>query len=118
MNSEPKAGEGKEMKNLIALFMMSTLVFACCSGHRAQRSYWTGKFTKEEAERIASEELVKCCSAKGCLPSEFPAPTITSSDDLPWIFIYESKVEPYHSVSIYIDKSGGVECSHSSATKQ
>ena len=109
---------GRKMRTLMVLCLTLALAFACRSGHRERRSYWTGKFTKEQAEQIAKEELSKCCSEKGCLPSQFPAPIVTSSDDLPWIFIYESKVEPYHSVSIYIDKSGGVECSHSLATKQ
>jgi len=104
------------MRNFFALCLISILIFSSCSGRRAHRSYWTGRFTKEEAEGIAKEELAKCCLQKGCSPSQFPAPIVTSTDDIPWVFIYESRVEPYHSVSIYIDKSGGVECSHSQRT--
>ena len=100
------------MRSFSVICILGFLFFTGCDSRRAKRSYWTGEFTKEEAQRIATEELSKCCEKNGCLPSQFPPPHITSTEGVPWIFIYESKEPPYPSVSIYIDKSGGVECSH------
>ena len=84
----------------ILLILLTAIAFSNCRKN----------LTRAQAEQLATARLQEYCSRQGLAVSQFPAPSVSSEQDLPWIFDYgPSSSSPRHYVSISIDRFGHTE---------
>jgi hypothetical protein len=86
----------------IVAIVRSKSLFVRCSKHSVSRI---------EAQAIATKKLQEYCEREGISTTQFPAPDVHSSQEVPWIFDYTSTTTPRHFVRVHIDECGIVELS-------
>lgn len=68
-------------------------------------------FKPQQAEQIAQQELLEYSRRHYVPLSEFVLVDTESSDSYPWIFTYQTKTDPQHTVVVMVSHSGSTELS-------
>jgi hypothetical protein len=90
----------KKRTPAILLILLATIAFSSCRKD----------LTRAQAEQFADARLHEYCARNGLAVSQFAAPSVSSTEDFPWIFDYgPSSSSPRHLVRISIDRFGHTE---------